>query len=201
MGEWSHTVDEKLQKKLRASARTCQSNGDSLLDEADLLAAAGKFNRATALTVLAEEEFAKALVLRDAAFQRRWDSNQFKALTQHEKKQKIAAVMRVYAEEQWSFMRGIQDQLVPPPMPSPGAVDHAALQRAIEGAQRTQRSRERQKHHALYTGINGDGSVDSEPNLAEQDFDDVRDEAGRMRQVLEQAFHGDDYLERPDLRT
>ncbi|MBA1148318.1 AbiV family abortive infection protein [Ectothiorhodospiraceae bacterium WFHF3C12] len=185
---WSHEVTPKKRRKLASSAVACRENGASYLRDADTLADAGKFDRALALAILGEEELAKAFILHSAAFQQRWDEPLFKSLTQHELKQQLAEAMRIYVKEAWSFIRSQQHQLVPPPMPSRGAVDQDALRRAMHQARQGKRERERQKHRSLYVSINGDGSVDSKPSATEQEYLEAREEARQMLDVVDSAF-------------
>jgi AbiV family abortive infection protein len=92
--DWAVPVTPELRQDMEKTSRAAYENGCSLRQDAITLFEAGRFPRAAALAILAEEEFSKAFMLIICAGQGRWDSNIFKALRRHPEKQGLSkAVM------------------------------------------------------------------------------------------------------------
>jgi|GEM_PF-2006294 len=79
---------------LRASAQNAHCNGISLLEDARVLLESKRYARATALAILAEEEFLKAFVLDNASLQGRWDATLYSSLSMHGIKLGLAEGLR-----------------------------------------------------------------------------------------------------------
>ena len=92
--EWIIKVSPELEKNLIASATEVYCNGCDLYDDALALYEIGRYSRSTALAILAEEEFSKALLLSACAAEKRWDSNIYKVLREHNIKQAFAEALR-----------------------------------------------------------------------------------------------------------
>jgi AbiV family abortive infection protein len=98
-GDWAVPINPQLRQNIEETARAAYENGCSLRQDATILFEAGRFPRAAALAVLAEEEFSKAFMLIISARQGRWDSNIFKALHKHPEKQGLSYAMRDYLDQ------------------------------------------------------------------------------------------------------
>ena len=79
---------------MEETARAAYENGCSLINDAVTLFEVGRFPRAAALAILAEEEFSKSFMLINCAMQSRWDSAMFNALFRHAEKQAFTESMR-----------------------------------------------------------------------------------------------------------
>ncbi|MFQ6334748.1 AbiV family abortive infection protein [Methylophilus sp. 3sh_L] len=93
---WVKAVNEKLQKDLELVAQAAYDNGCELLNDAQFLYEAHRYSRATALSILAEEELSKAFTLKLSAANKRWDSNLYSALRSHANKQGLAEALVEY---------------------------------------------------------------------------------------------------------
>ena len=92
--DWAVPVTPELRQDMEKTSRAAYGNGCSLKQDAITLFEAGRFPRAAALAILAEEEFSKAFMLIICAGQGRWDSNVFKALRKHPEKQGFSEATR-----------------------------------------------------------------------------------------------------------
>ena len=99
--EWSVVVDDARRFRMLESASAAYDNACSLLADAKVLFSAERFSRAGALAILAEEEYAKALVLCICARDRRWDSAILDSLTRHPIKQAVSQGMVEY----WDWLQ------------------------------------------------------------------------------------------------
>lgn len=95
-GDWVVQVTPELRQVMEETARATYENGSNLRQDALTLFEACRYPRAAALAILSEEEFSKAFILKICAEQGRWDSNIYKALRRHPKKQGISEAMREY---------------------------------------------------------------------------------------------------------
>ena len=93
-GDWSVPVTSELRRNMEETARAAYENGCSLIKDAVTLFEVGRFPRAAALAILAEEEFSKSFMLINCAMQSRWDSAIFNALFRHAEKQAFTESMR-----------------------------------------------------------------------------------------------------------
>jgi AbiV family abortive infection protein len=97
-GDWSVPVTSELRRNMEKTARAAYENGCSLIKDAVILFEVGRFPRAAALAILAEEEFSKSFMLINCAIQSRWDSAIFNALFRHAEKQAFTESMRDFLE-------------------------------------------------------------------------------------------------------
>ena len=93
---WNKTVDENLKKNLMLTAYAAYENGCELSKDARILFDVQRYSRATALAILAEEEFCKAFTLKMSADNYRWDSSLYLALRNHANKQGLAEALMTY---------------------------------------------------------------------------------------------------------
>lgn len=157
---------------LRASAAKALRNGRGLIEDARLLFDAKRYARATALAILAEEEFLKAFLLDNASLQGNWDDARYAALTKHGIKLGLAEglreTMRLLQPERnsaaWRRER-VADYGVR--LPSEEQMDIIA-DRVRKLAVKNQRNYTKQ--NAIYVGIGPDGVATSVPeDLSEVD--------------------------------
>jgi len=83
MAKSTASVVDPPENALRESAAKARANGSGLLVDARLLFEAKRYARATALAILAEEEFMKSFLLDNASLQGRWDLELYEALSKH----------------------------------------------------------------------------------------------------------------------
>lgn len=88
--EWDAIFDDKLASNLHKTIEEALLNAEDLLEEANLLFDNKKYSRSAGLAILAEEEFAKCLILDDAIKSKTWNSASFKIIKKHNAKQAIA---------------------------------------------------------------------------------------------------------------
>lgn len=93
-GDWVKEVTPELYNSMQASIEAAYNNACSLLDDSELLLKNKRYSRATALSILAEEEFSKSYILLSCLKQSRWDSNIYKSLKTHSTKQGISEAAR-----------------------------------------------------------------------------------------------------------
>ena len=91
--DWTEVVTPVLRGTLKKSSLCCYRNACEILEEALILFDKERYSRSSALAILAEEEFGKAFFLANCAFQDRWDSVIWRALTGHGEKQAISEGM------------------------------------------------------------------------------------------------------------
>jgi AbiV family abortive infection protein len=92
--DWSVQVTSELRRNMEETACAAYKNGCSLINDSITLFEVGRFPRAAALAILAEEEFSKCFILLNGATYNRWDSNLYEALYNHSKKQAFSESMR-----------------------------------------------------------------------------------------------------------
>jgi AbiV family abortive infection protein len=156
-------------ENLVASARICFVNASEMLDDAKMLVSNQRFCRGYAISILAQEEFAKAFILCSCALQPRWDAEVWKALRDHAPKQAVLEVMERYAN--WFTQRNsfaLQHNataLIPKPVPRmPAAAELASWLSEVKASVIKQRTIDRSKQEAFYVGIGRDGKVSSTPS-------------------------------------
>ena len=93
---WSRNPEEVPVEDLRSSSIGSYKNACSLLEDSKVLFGGNRYERSVAMSILAEEEFAKAFFLHSCAFQPRWDSVIWKALLSHGGKQALPEAMRKF---------------------------------------------------------------------------------------------------------
>jgi len=195
MGEWSATVTAEIRADMERTACSSYENGCALRDDALALYEASRFARATALAVLAEEEFSKAFILIICVGQNRWDSNIHKALTKHGDKQGISAAMREYVEwfvDNYKRVEAANRASLVPRQPSMHPGDER-MKEILETAKRTAQRppKDQVKQRSIYVGIGKDGRTTSIPGHGSQE------EAGeylsecRAFQVITEVALGD----------
>ena len=94
--DWVDDVTPKLKYEMENTAKAAYENANELREDALILFEKSRFSRATALSILAEEEYSKAFMIYLCAQNSRWDSAIFKALKKHSNKQSISEAMIMY---------------------------------------------------------------------------------------------------------
>ena len=196
---WAVDPSPTLVAKLSHAADAAYANAVSTLCDARSLFDAGRFPRACALAILAEEEFAKAVLLRSCASQPRWDSAVFRSLREHAVKQGIAQAARAYFGWLQRNLRLTEDlnryamiPVTPALFPGPKEWDHLLAEARVAT---TDPVRDRRKQDALYVRVARTGAVTSEPSSISEgdaascieDAEKVRVYAEAIRQTLSQA--------------
>jgi len=99
-GDWAKELTPQLKANMRESIKESFNNGESLLEDAEILFKNKRYSRSAALAILSEEEFSKSFILTICLGQGRWDSNIYKALKTHSSKQGISEA--VIAHYRWA---------------------------------------------------------------------------------------------------
>ncbi|MEF2146683.1 AbiV family abortive infection protein [Aquilutibacter rugosus] len=178
---------EASKSNLEASFIKCVSNADDQVDGARLLLEGGNFRLAYSNSILALEEYGKALMLHSCADMGRWDEDIFKALACHKTKQAMGTVLVNYMDwfmEQNQFRiwlnveagQAVQLDIGPP----------VEFDRWIDQARKEiKRGKvERSKQRALYVDISRDGRVQSVPSISEAIADEAFKRAEKAKEAM-----------------
>ena len=177
--EWVSVVDERMKARMLVAVEACFDNGVRLMTDAIAMNAGHRYPTVVALAVLAEEEFAKALLIGLCAHDGRWDSVVFAAITRHDDKQAVSVGMKHMVDSVLA-RKNLAYGLIPPPVISPREI----LRYATEGAElakkvRSKRTLDKAKQNALYVGIDRYCALTNKPDLVYMDVD--------ANQALEEA--------------
>ena len=155
---WTKTVDQKLKKNLDLAAIAAYENGCELSIDAQFLFKAQRYSRATALAILAEEEFSKAFTLKLSAVNERWDSIRFNALHHHANKQGLAEAVVNFIEWEKAKVRQTGGQMSEYPDENKG-------KQFVAEAKKRSRKPEKDylKQKAFYVCISPEGEIKSVP--------------------------------------
>ena len=189
---WSMPWSDALAARLTVTSRAAHAAGSGLHDDALLLFEHRRFASATALAVLADEEFSKAWVLEQCVQSRRWDSEVVKRLRFHPAKHSVGQFARDwqdwFAESYRSVMTGsgASRDVVVPTLPPKAKLDE--MQRAMAGTVKAS-SRDALKQRALYVDFDNNGSVVSTPaDVGEEEARIVLDDVDAIRAIVEASF-------------
>jgi AbiV family abortive infection protein len=100
------TVPKK--SSLNASIRACNDNGQKILEDIDMLQVQEPLSRQVALSIIAQEEFAKAFLLilvRDGVVP--WSQYLLRAMNDHSCKQ-LVGILIEYVDFQWETLEELQ---------------------------------------------------------------------------------------------
>lgn len=167
--EWVEPFTNALGASLKMSAAIAYDNACNLLTDAVILKAANRFSRASALAVLAVEEFSKAFIVCIAVKQPRWDSNLHKGLRDHAPKQAVAQSMLIYWEWAKDHHGNVDaGSLVAPceytPTYLPSDMQMSKMLKEVHRSHMKTRKRDQQKQDYLYVGIDRRGKVTNDPS-------------------------------------
>jgi len=192
---WKKVVTPNRKLRLEESAQASFENGCALHEDALVLYSSGRFARAAALAVLAEEEFSKAFLLSTCAVEQRWDSNIFKSLREHNMKQSLAEVLRDQVD--WytrayhsSVAAGdapeVQELLATNPPPEIDAERREKAEKRWKNP-----IKDYLKQNAFYVSIDEEGAIKSVPGrLGESEAKQCIDESEKIRMALHILLHG-----------
>ena len=197
-------MEETRPKNLSAALRASYENATRLLDDAQYLLEYGRFPTSYALSILAQEEYAKTFLLflvGDDAIP--WNAEVRRALRDHTCKQLIASIME-YLDAEWqrlispsfdpaqfrrSFPSHVADALnivrheKVPRMPEWSWVDDTPVDkqaRAIADGEV-----DKQKQNALYVGLGKTGQVSSSPvSITEKDATLEHEKTQRLKEMF-----------------
>lgn len=155
---WKKDVDEQLTKDLELAAHAAYDNGCELSIDARLLFESHRYSRATALAILAEEEFSKAFTLKLSADNKRWDSTLYDSLRSHAIKQGLAEAVVNFIEAEKAKARWIGGFTSAYP-------DEKKAKEFVAAAKKRLRKpvKDHLKQDALYVAISKEGKIKSIP--------------------------------------
>lgn len=189
---WKKTVDARLMLDLEKTAQAAYENGCELSKDARLLFDAHRYSRATALAILAEEEFCKAFTLKQSALNRRWDSTIYNALHNHANKQGLAEAVVNYIdweEEEAQRLGGFRSEY--PDVSKSTEIVAAAKERSHK------RVKDKLKQDALYVSIFKDGKINSLPTeITKEDAESCLLFTEKFQDKVSLLFGDQDALER-----
>lgn len=193
---WIEEVTPTIKEQMLETVEASYKNGLDLRQEATLLFEAGRFSRAAALAILAEEEFSKAYILKVTAEGNRWDSELFKGLRKHTIKQGISVAMTghfiEYINQHELTERINQNNMIffkYPPMKT----DQASVERLSEKMQHymSDSTKEKLKQKSFYTDFDNSAKLVSVPSdIGEEDARQALDDSFLFQIVVEVASSG-----------
>jgi len=165
---WTKAVTPQIKSNMQESAHAAYANGCALLEDALFLVTADRYPRATALAILAEEEFSKAFILLVSAMNGRWDSNIFLSLRKHSNKQGISEAMLDYLDwfkQNYQWVMEINRYTLVQAQPDIHPGDEKMEQLYAKAKSRFAKPiRDYLKQDAFYVSIDEDGKPKSIPN-------------------------------------
>ena len=194
--DWVVPVTPELRQDMEETVRAAYENGCSLRQDAITLFEARRFPRATALAILAEEEFSKAFMLIICAKQGRWDSNIFKALRRHPEKQGISEAMRGYLDWFIASNKRIMDlnRFALIPIPLSRYPDHGTMEVIISKGKSCLEKPKKDflKQDCFYIGYDERAKLSCTPDsIGQKEAQSCLDQSEQFRVITELAF--DDY--------
>lgn len=203
--------------RLRESARACLQNGRRLLDEVLFIESCEPPNTAYFLSLIAQEEFAKAflltLVVREVV---PWDQRLLRASRDHTCKQLLCLIMDYLSPDVDEFLercdavvlRGEVRNLPPRIADAVNILRHEKIGRWVgptwvwaedpeydrDALAVAAGKQDRLKQDALYVRLGRDGSIASSPKTATYEIvRSERERASRMAHFAEQVLEGERY--------
>ena len=197
--DWSVPVNSELRRNMEETARAAYENGCSLIRDAFTLFEVGRFPRAAALAILAEEEFSKSFMLINCAMQSRWDSAIFNALFRHAEKQAFTESMVDLIESCNTRNKRInqinQCQLIPIPFSKYPCKDK--IEEVIsKGKSRIKKPiKDFLKQNCFYVRCDEKATLQSKPDwIGQNEVQSCLEASEKFRQIAEQQF--DEYSKR-----
>lgn len=189
---WTKNVDEQLTKDLELAAHAAYDNGCELSIDARLLFESDRYSRATALAILAEEEFSKAFTLKLSAENKRWDSALFDSLRSHAIKQGLAEAVVNYIEREKARARWLGGF-------SSAFPDEKKVKEVVAAAKLRLRNpvKDHLKQDALYVSISKEGKIKSIPkNITRKEAENSLFETELFKINVDILFGDESALER-----
>lgn len=181
-----------IAENLRKASLACYDNGNGLLEEANILYEWDRYARATALAILAEEEFSKAMILQLSSISGRWNKELHEGLVKHEKKQAISGAMNEFMEVFKRHLSSAKFSFIPMPF----NLERQAREevRKAEKIFIKNQKKDKRKQDAQFVAIGKTGLPCRTPSsFGKKDASDEIDSAVRFRAYLEAL-----YLKRTD---
>lgn len=174
---WSRHVSLMIREKMSIAAKNAICNGQDLLSDAELLLKNNRYARATALAILAEEEFSKAAILLNCAHMGRWDSAIFNAIHSHSIKQGFAEGFSKFMINQLANAERVDQLNSHAFIKSPPSfqISPQEIETSVRTMQSYQDSRPRDllKQKAFYIHITDEVELQSTPgSIAENEAED-----------------------------
>jgi len=191
--DWAIPVTPELRQDMEETGRAAYENGCRLRQDAITLFEAGRFPRAAALAILAEEEFSKAFMLIICAKQGRWDSNIFKALRRHPEKQGISEAMRDYLNWFVAYNKRVMErnQFALIPIPPSIYPDHEKMKALISKAKSrlAKPIKDFLKQDCFYIGYDERAKLSCTPDsIGQKEAQSCLDESEQFKVITELAL-------------
>ena len=184
------TLSSTQRERLVQASEAAFGNAGALLDDAKFLRGDGRFARAKALAMLAEEELAKALTLCVCGSGNRWDANVRKALKHHPPKQGIAHAARKWfswMERNAAMIAELnRHATIPGHIPAGPSADQMASFLKEGQSITDDGAQDREKQDALYVRVDRIGDVIADPaSVTSDEADRWIDNAEVVRRFVE----------------
>ncbi|MDP2450773.1 MAG: AbiV family abortive infection protein [Polaromonas sp.] len=183
------SLDHRRRVRLIGAAYAAQENGNALHEDAFLLWEHGRVARATALLILAYEEYGKALMLLVLERDQKWDEPARQALFNHDKKQKfssaIAELVQVQLRAFEAQNKSVKLLKNPNFMGAPPTEDEVTA--ALEKAESLKL--DKLKQACFYVPINLDGSRDTSPNtISTREFEKCKEKVAALKKLIDETL-------------
>lgn len=183
---WYVIFNNELLKNLSKSIESALLNAEDILFEANLLYEHSKFARAAALAILAEEEFAKAILLKECTQIKIWNSFYFKIIKQHPEKQAtseyisylLSKIKRIDEDNKFRFIPMTVENYI-----FPGSSEIQDFKSKLQEHTIKKKKRDIYKQSMFYTNISKKGIVTSSPhNISQKEAAICLDSADRVKE-------------------
>mgnify|MGYP003582984257 CR=1 FL=1 len=157
---WVQEVDVAMKKRMMLAVDACFDNGCRLLTDAIALKVGGRYPSVIALGILAEEEFAKAMLIGLCAWNKRWDSVIHNALTRHNEKQAMSVGIRHIVDQVQAHVSANNGS----PLTLETIMAHSSNAEVEARNAKAKKFIDRLKQNAIYVGISRTCEITSKPS-------------------------------------
>ena len=188
---WSKKPEDVPVEKLRKASIASYKNACELLEDSQILLAGTRYARSVVMSILSEEEFAKAFFLHSCAFQPRWDSAIWKALISHGGKQALPEAMRQFMPiiekkiidvlNKASFISTPYKDFMTEDVVN--EISDPLIESHIKNKQI-----DKIKQSKIYVSISRDGDIESLPSSNKEEATGHLQQAEEFKSILERAY-------------
>jgi len=194
---WEKEITSELKQHLIGSSISSYQNANGILEDAEILFERNRYARSAALAILAEEEYGKAFLLVSCSFQKRWDSEVWKVISDHSKKQalsegmcQIIEIIKKEIENNHICPSSQEDELIS--KYGHLFINKEKIENITEPIKKDflkKRKKDKLKQMFLYVSINKNGLVVSTPeNICEVDARLCIEKARKIKCIVETHY-------------
>lgn len=163
---WYAEFNDELGHNLLNTIEITVQNANGLLDEANILYDKSKFARSAALAILAEEEYAKSILLKECIQAKTWNSFYYKILKQHAEKQATSEYVSFLLLKIKEILERNRFQMIPLPTGSyifPGSPELEKFKTTLQKNTIKKKKRDIYKQSMFYSNIGKTGILTKSP--------------------------------------